>query len=166
MTKPPTPIRDAAKDASRLNRILRHLPPGQVVRYLIVGVGNTLFGYGLFALFTWLLTGIVPMAYMVACVLGNVVAITVAFLGYKWFVFKTKGNYLREYLRCYVVYGTAMLVNLALLPVLVKLAEWVVGPQAYAPYIAGAVLTAGSVLLSFVGHRHYSFARDNSTKLS
>jgi putative flippase GtrA len=144
-------------------RFARHFPPGQVARYLVVGIWNTLFGYSLFALFTWLLTGLVPMAYMLACVLSNVIAITVAFLGYKWFVFKTKGNYLREYLRCYVVYGTAFLVNLALLPLLVVLFDWIVNPRA-SPYVAGAVLTAGTVLLSFVGHRQYSFARGQSTR--
>jgi putative flippase GtrA len=163
MMEPPNSIRPTAQNASLLKRVSHHLPPGQVARYLVVGVWNTLFGYGLFALFTWLLTGIVPMAYMVACVLGNAIAITVAFLGYKWFVFKTKGNYLREYLRCYVVYGTAILANLALLPVFVKLLELIVGLK-YAPYIAGAVLTAGTVLVSFVGHRQYSFARDKSTE--
>ncbi len=139
-------------------RIARHFPLGQVARYLIVGAWNTLFGYGLFVLFTYLLTGIVPFAYMLACVLSNVLAITVAYLGYKVFVFKTKGNYLREYLRCYLVYGTAFLVNLAMLPMLVILLELVVRPRAYAPYIAGAVLTAGTVVLSFIGHRQYSFA--------
>jgi putative flippase GtrA len=155
---------DRGESSGFSDRVVRRFPPGQVVRYLIVGVWNTLFGYSLFALFTWLLTGVVPMAYMLACVLSNAIAITVAFLGYKWFVFKTKGNYLREYLRCWVVYGTAFLVNLALLPVLVVLFETIVKPQA-SPYIAGAVLTAGTVLLSFVGHRQYSFARGPSTKI-
>ena len=40
---------------SRLVRELaRHAPPGQVVRFLIVGAWNTLFAYGLFALLTYL----------------------------------------------------------------------------------------------------------------
>jgi len=117
-------------------QLARHFPLDQVARYLIVGVWNTLFGYGLFALFTYLLTGIVPFAYMLASVLSNVIAITAAYLGYKWFVFKTKGNYLREYLRCYLVYGAAFLITLALLPVLVFLLDRVVAPRT-APYIAG-----------------------------
>ncbi len=139
-------------------RLLRHFPPAQVLRYLIVGAWNTLFGYSLFAALTYLLTGVVPYAYMAASVLGNVGAITVAFFGYKWFVFRTKGNYLREYLRCYVVYGTAMLVGLALLPIVVYLLEHVVGLHRSAPYVAGAMLTVGTVLMSFVGHKRFSFA--------
>ena len=143
---------------SPLGRLLRHFPPGQVFRYLIVGVWNTFFGYALFAALTYLLTGVVPYAYMAASVLANVGAITVAFLGYKWFVFKTKGNYLREYSRCYVVYGTAMLIGLALLPILVILLQCVAGLHGSAPYVAGAMLTAGTVLISFVGHKRFSFA--------
>jgi putative flippase GtrA len=95
---------------------------------------------------------------MAAAVLNTVVNITVAYLGYKIFVFKTKGNYVREYLRCYLVYGTTILVNLALLPVLVAALDPLIRPQVYAPYIAGAILTAGSVVLSFLGHKRYTFS--------
>lgn len=165
MTKPPKTTPPTTKNDSLLERLFTYLPPGQVVRYLIVGVWNMCFGYGLFALSTYLLTGLVPMAYMLAAVLSNVIAITVAFLGYKWFVFKTQGSYLREYLRCYVVYGTAFLVNLVLLPVLVYLLGLVVSPPVYAPYIAGAILTGGTVLVSFVGHRQFSFACQKPTEV-
>jgi putative flippase GtrA len=137
---------------------VRHVPAGQALRYLAVGAWNTLFGYGCYALLTYLLTGILPYAYMAAAVLSTVVNITVAYLGYKVFVFKTKGNYLREYLRWYVVYGTTTLVNLALLPLLVAALDVFVRPQSYAPYVAGAILTVGTVVASFFGHKRYSFA--------
>lgn len=145
-------------ELSPLGRLVRHFPPAQVLRYLLVGAWNTLFGYGLFAALTYLLTGVVPYAYMAASALSNVGAITVAFFGYKWFVFRTKGNYLREYLRCYMVYGTAMLVSLALLPILMILLQRVVRLHGSAPYVAGAMLAVGTVLISFVGHKRFSFA--------
>ena len=69
--------------------------------------GTPLFAYGLYALLTYLLTPLIPYAYMAAALLGTVVCITVSFLGYKMLVFRTKGNFLKEYLRCYVVYGTS-----------------------------------------------------------
>lgn len=141
-----------------LNRFISHFPPGQVVRYLIVGAWNTLFGLALYSGLTYVLTGRIPLAYMVAAALSNVIAITVAFLGYKWFVFKTKGNYLREYLRCYVVYGTTAMVGLALLPILVALLNWILGCRPSVPYIAGVILTGGTVVVSFFGHRQFSFA--------
>ena len=148
----------------------------QFIRYLIAGAWNTLFGYGAYAIATYLLTGRVPYAYMVASCISTVFAITNAYIGYKFFVFKTKGNYLKEYLRFYVVYGTAGLINLALLPFLVVAVRRFFGVRsiflfwighhalsltaASAPYLAGAVLTFGTVIISFVGHRQFSFKAD------
>ena len=137
--------------------LTRHIPPGQFGRYLLVGVWNTAFGYGTFALFTHLLENVVPQSYMLASVLANFINITVSFLGYKWFVFRTKGNYLREWIRCVGVYGSNALVGLAILPVLVYAIRHYSQWQRQAPYIAGAILTAFTVLVSFFGHKHFSF---------
>ena len=145
-----------------IQRLVSSAPPGQVVRYLLVGVWNTVFGYGLYALLTYLLTPLIPYAYMAAGLLGAAVCITVSFLGYKLLVFRSRGNFLKEYLRCYVVYGTSTLVNLALLPVLVAVLNLYVEPPVYAPYIAGAILTVGTVVASFIGHQQYTFAHKPS----
>jgi putative flippase GtrA len=130
---------------------------GQVVRYLMVGGWNTVFGYAVFATLNWAFTDIIPYPFMAAAVLGNIIAITVAFFGYKFFVFKTKGNYWREYLRTYVVYGTSSLLGLILLPVFVVLVGSVMHDQRMVPYIAQAIAVPMVVLVSFVGHRKYSF---------
>jgi putative flippase GtrA len=134
-----------------------HFPPGQFLRYLAVGAWNTLFGYAAYAALTALLTPLIPYSYMVASLLSSIVSITVAFLGYKWFVFKTKGNYLREWARCVVVYSGAIAVGLVLLPILVSVLRHYTRYQRQAPYIAGAMLTGVSVVFSFVGHSKFSF---------
>jgi putative flippase GtrA len=134
-----------------------HFPPGQFLRYLVVGVWNTLFGYAVYAALTAVLTPLIPYSYMVASLLSSFVNITVAFLGYKWFVFKTKGNYLREWARCVAVYSGAIAIGLILLPILVGIIRHATRYQREAPYIAGAVLTGVSVVFSFVGHRRFSF---------
>lgn len=131
----------------------------QTVRYLAVGGFNTAFGYSLYALFTWLLKGVIPHAYELAYVLSNLIGITVAFLGYKWFVFRTKGNYLKEWLRCVSVYGTAMGLNLIALPILVALISKIPAYKGAAPYLAGIITTCFTVLMSFFGHKHISFRR-------
>jgi len=82
--------------------------PGQFGRYLLVGAWNTLFGYGTFALFTAVLNPIVPHSYIWASLLSSLLNITVAYFGYKWFVFKTKGNYLREWMRCVACTAAAL----------------------------------------------------------
>jgi putative flippase GtrA len=138
-------------------QMTRHIPPGQFGRYLLVGAWNTVFGYGTFAAFTAILTPRVPYSYMWALILSSLLNITVAYLGYKWFVFKTKGNYLREWFRCIAVYGSGIAVGLIALPILVTLIRHKTRFELQAPYIAGAILTATTVVYSFVGHKKFSF---------
>jgi putative flippase GtrA len=142
-----------------VSAILSHIPPGQFGRYLMVGIWNTLFGYGTFAAFTALLDPIVPhgYGYMVATVPANVLSITGAFLAYKWFVFKTKGNYLREWIRCVAIYGSSALLSLMLLPLVVLLIRHTTRYDRAAPYLAAALLSVFTVIYSFLGHKNFSF---------
>jgi putative flippase GtrA len=133
------------------------MPPAQFARFLLVGTWNTLFGYGCFAALTALLTPVVPYAYIAASLLANAIGITVAFLGYKWFVFRTKGNYLKEWARCLVVYSGSMLITAALLPVVVGAIRHFTSYRHEAPYIAGGLLTGVNVIVSFFGHKKFSF---------
>src|SRR5262245_9929820 len=93
------------KIRSHIDSLFRHIPKKQFGRYLLVGIWNAAFGYGTFALFTWILDHYMPASYMAASLIASVLNITVAFLGYKWFVFKTRGNYLKEWVRCLMVYS-------------------------------------------------------------
>lgn len=145
---------------SFLRTLTRHVPAGLLGRYLVVGIGNTAFGYGTFALFTALLDRHMPASYMAGSLLSSVLNITVSFLGYKWFVFKTKGNYLREWTRCLVVYSGGIALGLALLPPTVFLVSYLTGNPGAAPYIAGALLLGVQVILSFIGHKTFSFKSD------
>lgn len=131
--------------------------PVQFVRYILVGGFNTVFGYGVFAFLNWSFTGLGPYSYMYAAVLANFIAISVAFLGYKWFVFRTRGNYLWEWIRCFGVYGSSMLIGLAGLPILVPILRPHLRNPGQAPYIAAAMLTIVTVAFSFVGHKNISF---------
>ncbi len=142
---------------SRLELLTKHLPPGQVLRYLLTGAGNTLFGYGTFALFTMLLAPLGRQSYILAVIPSTIIHTTVAFLGYKWFVFKTKGNYLREWIRCVGVYSSSMALSMVLLPIVVFVIRHRFGYETQAPYIAGALLGVLTVIFSFFGHKHISF---------
>jgi putative flippase GtrA len=141
-----------------------HIPPHQLGRYLVVGIWNTAFAYGTFALFTALLDRYMPASYMAGSLLSALLNITVSFLGYKWFVFKTKGNYLKEWGRCLMVYSGSIVVGLALLPPTVFIVSHVTGSPRAAPYIAGALLLSVQVILSFLGHKRFTFKSDRSTK--
>ncbi len=146
----PSPVGWTAKLAS-------HIPPGQLLRYLVVGAWNTLFGYGCYAALTALLDPVIPHGYIVASLVAAPINISVSFLGYKWFVFKTKGNYLREWLRVILVYSSSILIGTACLPVLVFVIRHYSRWDRGAPYIAGALLMGGTVVYSFLAHKKFSF---------
>ena len=129
---------------------MKLIPDSRVLRYLIVGAWNTVFGYGVFALLYFLLSA--NIHYVIIAIISNIIAITMAYAGYKLFVFKTKGNYLAEYLRFYVVYGFSMILGLILLPLFVEFLKLNV-------YLAQAAATIACISVSFVGHRNFSFRK-------
>jgi putative flippase GtrA len=134
-----------------------HKSASQFVRYLFVGGFNTVFGYSVFAFLNWLFRRWGTYSYMYAAVAANFISITAAFLGYKWFVFRTKGNYLIEWIRCFGVYGSSALIGLAGLPVLVTLLRpHLCNPQ-LASYLAAAMMMCVTMLFSFLGHKNVSF---------
>ena len=138
-------------DLSRLP-VIKKLSPQQyeVLAYLATGGWNTLFGLGLYTFVYWLWGNLVH--YMVLAVLVNIAAITNAFLCYKLFVFRTKGNWLKEYLKCYIVYGGGTLVGMGLLYILVSLFK-------LNPVFANFLSTAVVVVASYFGHKYFSFGR-------
>lgn len=120
----------------------------QKIRYLIIGGWNTLFGYGVFSgLYFWLSGNI---HYLVILSLSYIISITNTYIGYKLFVFRTKGNILREYFRFYLVYGVSFLVNLASLPFLLEILHLNM-------YVAQALITLLTVIGSYVLHKNFSF---------
>jgi putative flippase GtrA len=150
-----------------IKRIAQHIPSVQLIRYLLVGAWNTLFGYGCFFLFARLFLRLMPsqpsFAASVASVVATVANITVSFTGYKLFVFRTKGDFLREYARSFLVYLPSLLLNaLAIAPLTVLLRRLFSSHALQAPYIAGAILAFVTVVISFFGHKHISF-RDRTT---
>lgn len=142
---------------SAISSLIRHIPPGQFGRYLLVGIWNTAFSFGSFAFFTSLLNPYIPMSYMAASLLASVLNITVSFLGYKWLVFKTTGNYWREWTRCLIVYSGSIMIGLASLPPLVFIVAYLTGSSQAAPYVAGALQVGFQVILSFFALRTFSF---------
>ena len=129
----------------------------EFIRYALVGGFNTVFGYSIFVLLNWSFTGLGSYSYMYAAVLANLIAVTVAFLAYKWFVFRTSGNYLAEWVRCVGVYGSSIVIGLVGLPILVPILRRNLQKPELASYIAAALMTVVTMVFSFVGHKNISF---------
>ncbi|HEY4359038.1 MAG TPA: GtrA family protein [Acidobacteriaceae bacterium] len=144
--------------------LIAYFPPGQFLRYILVGSFNTVFGYCTFAALNWLLfRHHVPVSYLFAAVLAVFINIPVAYLGYKWFVFRTRGHYLTEGLKAMAVYGSSLLPALVLLPGLVFLLRRLTPLNDKAPYVANAILMVFGVVYNFIGHKQVTFRRQYPT---
>jgi putative flippase GtrA len=195
------PVVPSSRLRRTTKRIAARLSAAQFLRYLMVGVFNTVFGYTTFALTLHLLTHLAPQRYLyltviAASVLCTPLNITVAYFGYKLFVFKTRGNYLREWLKCFGVYGVGMLPGLLVLSALTRLLQAFfhahsaamhadlisIAPhvhggvsalvqklshgKAAAGYIAGAMVQSFTVIFSFIGHKRVTFAAKDASSAS
>jgi putative flippase GtrA len=135
---------------ARLSKFATRLKEDQRARYLAAGAVNTLFGYLSSNALYYSLT---PQLHILAIgAVSSVVNITFSFLTYKLYVFRTKGNWLREYLRCYVVYGVGT--------VIAVLAMWLLVDFLSVPFwLAQALVMAVIIIFSYFGHSRFSFAK-------
>ena len=153
----------------------RLLPPAQVIRFLLVGVWNTGFALVLSTLLVALYSHILPHRWILltadfASITSKPISITMAFLCYKHFVFHTKGNYLKEWLRCFAVYGVGTLPELLALPLMTKF--FLLFPLGFlnplfgrlhilhpAPVLAILVVAVFTAIYSYFAHKKFSFKR-------
>jgi putative flippase GtrA len=136
-------------------------PPGWFLRvvqdqrlaFLIVGAINTVVGYLCFAGF---LAIVGQQHYLAALACAHVVAVLFAFVLYRYVVFRVRGHLLADLWRFETVYLSALAVNFVLLPVLVEIAHLRV-------LLAQALIVFVTSVMSWVGHKNYSFRRSSSS---
>ena len=122
----------------------------QKIRYLLAGGWNTIFGYSLgVSLYVLLSPG---LNTFVIAILANVIAISMSFLTYKVFVFRTTGEWLREYLRSYVSYGSTAVLGVFLFWFLVD----VFGMNIWLTQLLCITMTA---TLSYFANKYFTFKR-------
>ena len=122
----------------------------RVARYLLVGGWNTLFGYGVTVLLYQELH--LLLSTLVIATLSNGITITMSFLTYRYLVFKSKGHFLREYLKSFVVYGLSGVMSIASLWYLVDH----VGLNIWSAQALAMILT---VAASYFGHSRFTFRK-------
>ena len=145
----------------RLARLVRRFPKRQFARYVSVGIWNTVFGYGTFAASLFLFSHLLPqrflyLAVVVASLVCTPLNITMAYFCYKTLVFRTKGNYLMEWLRCFAVYGLGMLPGLLVLSALTRLLQTLLhthrAPLVGMLHQAQAAVAGHGALVLLLGH--------------
>lgn len=137
---------DLAKSLDRLEpafeNVSKRLPENlqryldfRFLKFLVVGVVNTLFGYSMFALFIWL-----GITYSIALILSTVAGVLFNFKTIGQLVFSNRDNALL--IRFIGVYTIIYFVNLYSLKALLGL-HWNV-------YVASALLVVPMAILSFI----------------
>jgi putative flippase GtrA len=124
----------------------RHRRP---IRFLVVGVWNTLVGYGSFYGLYFLLT---PhgVHYLVVLTLAQIVSVTNGYLCQRIFVFGSAERLFRAFFKFTLVYWITFAINAAALPLLVNLAG-------VSPLAAQTGLIAVSTIGSYFAHARFSF---------
>ncbi|QWT25320.1 GtrA family protein [Subtercola sp. PAMC28395] len=120
------------------------------VAFLIVGSANTVIGFAWFALFQATIGQL--WGYMATLLFAHVASVLCAFVLYRRFVFRVRGHVWRDLARFESVYLVALGINAILLPLLVEFAHLI-------PIVAQALIVFVTTLVSFFGHRNFSFRR-------
>jgi putative flippase GtrA len=122
------------------------------LRFLAVGGFNTVLGFGLFSLLQYLVGEQIGEVFVL--LLAHLGSSTVAFVLHRRVTFRVSGSVLKDYLRFQTVYIIPVGFNLVALPVLTR----VIGVNVY---VAQALITVVNVLISYIGHKYFSFRRND-----
>lgn len=117
---------------------------------MLVGGVNTVVAYVLFVAIEWMTGG----SYLLSLAVAYLLATLLAFVLHRRFTFGVSGrdSLLVDFVRFESVYVVMFAVNSALLFLSVTLAGW---PS----WIAQAAIVVVTTLLSYVGHKFFSFRR-------
>jgi putative flippase GtrA len=119
------------------------------VWFVLVGAYNTAFGFAVFAGVHLLFP---DLHYLIVLLVAHVLSVLNAFVAYRRLVFKVHGNVLHDLVRFWTVYLAALGVNAAALPLLVD-------GLGLDVLVAQALVVFVTALMSYVGHKHFSFRR-------
>ena len=126
------------------------------VKFIIVGIWNTIFGYGIFCLFDTLFAWLFSTrsaAYMCAIVLSQILAVINAYIWHKYITFKSEAKgraIIAEFFRFSMTYVVTFCLSLVLLPALVEIGH-------FHPKIAAAIIIFICTVISYLGHSRFSF---------
>lgn len=125
---------------------------GEKLRFLVVGGWNTLFSVAVL----WVLDRLIPydpqsiLQKELVLVASWVISVTQNFFTFKLLVFRTKGNWLREYVKMYMIYAATFVVQSVLTQVISYAFELSV-------FWANLPTILVVTIMSYVGHKYFTF---------
>lgn len=144
---------DPACNSGAVLAVICRLLRDERVRFVVIGGVNTVLAYALFVLFEFTLGG----RYFLSLFLAYLIATLIAFVLHRRFTFGVIGreSILLDFLRFESVYVVMFLLNAALLPLFIEVAGWY-------SFGAQAVIVVITTVVSYLGHKFFSFRRSRS----
>lgn len=143
-------------------------PPGPLIRlvndqrvaFLVIGGINTVVGFAIFVVCSETVGKYVDHRFgevagsLMTLGITHVLSVLFAFVMHRRFVFRVRGNVLRDLARFESVYLVTLGINAVTLPLLVT--------SGLNRILAQAIILAACAVLSYLGHRHFSFRRSTA----
>jgi len=117
----------------------------QISRFVAVGILNTIVGVGFYFILLDL-----NIYYLLSSIIAHMIGVMNSFIWNKKWTFRSNGNLLREFLKFNSVYVVTFFVNLLLLALFVE-------KFGFNPKISGVLSLGFSAMISFFGHKYWSF---------
>lgn len=118
----------------------------QQIRFLIVGVLNTIVGYGIYALLVMF-----DFNYLLANTIGTIIGIIHSYIWNRYFTFNSRNSVKKEIIKFVFVYFVSYLIGLINLYFFVN--------NGINKYLAGILNIFITTLISWFGHKNFSFRR-------
>lgn len=118
------------------------------IKFLVAGLFNVLIGY-LISLFFYSIFKECLNIYLII-IFVNLLNITIAFFIHKKIVYRSDGNFWREYFLSYITYGGSMIISIITIPFLMNFAglDYWLATLIIIPFLA---------LFSYFGHGKITF---------
>ena len=123
----------------------------QEIRFLFVGGLNTVVGYGLYALLLFL-----NINYLIANTFSTIIGVLHSYLWNRYFTFKSREKASKELLKFISVYILSYLIGMGTLFCFKEIFN-------ISPYLAGLLNLIITTLISWFGHKYFSFKKQNTS---
>lgn len=118
------------------------------LRFLLVGGFNTVTAYCIFAL----LYELIKLDYNIALVIQYIITVNLSVLTMRYYVFRSKGDFVKEFFKAWSVYIFIFFFNAAVLNFFVVI-------LGLYPLLAQALYLVLSTVVTFILHKYLSFRK-------
>lgn len=130
--------------------MIGHVLNDERARFVVVGIWNTVIGYLIFVLVHLFAgNGLNPISTLLV---AYIISLPHAFLTQRLIVFRTAHKWSRQFLRFASTNSVIFFANLIFLPLAIV-------ATGSGPLLVQACFVVLSTLISYVAHKHFSFAR-------